>query len=127
MPHVDEAAIVGGHLRPGLEELPQAFVEYALPEAHARLQEAIRDEPQEQVPVLQLRNGTRIFADADGGLDGARHGQDRDELATVGVVDCQGEPRDESGNGRIHIVAVEAESAQQANHKLVCRVEAHQE
>ena len=92
MPHVDKGAIVGGHLGPGLEELPQPIIQYTLPEAHARLQEAIRDQPQEQISVPQLRNGTRVLADADRGLDGARHGQDRDELATIGAVDCQGEP-----------------------------------
>ena len=92
MPHVDKAAIVCGHLRPGLEELPQPIIQYTLPEAHARLQEAIRDQPQEQISVPQLRNGTIVLADADGGLNCTRHGQDRDQLATIGAVDCQGEP-----------------------------------
>ena len=53
VPNIDHGFVIVFHLGPCGEELSQAFVEYALPEAHCRLQEHIGDQPEDQVSVFE--------------------------------------------------------------------------
>ena len=80
VPNIDHGFVIVFHLGPCGEELSQAFVEYALSEAHRRLQEHIGHQPKDEISVLEGGHNALRLRYLDRRFEGTRHCQHCNEF-----------------------------------------------
>ena len=127
MPHLDEYPVVHGHLRPCLIELSNLCVHHTLIQTHCCLNKAVCNEPQNEVPVFERRDGSCGLADIDRRINGSTHTQRHKKLTSVRNIQTEGQARNEAGYRCVDSVVFSDKPSHKTQDKLVGRVEAHKE